>query len=163
MFTQAFHGVLIVRLFAVKLVEGEKHRLLQLGGGAENILCAHLHAILAVDHDHAGVGHAERRVGIAHEIVRAGAVKHVQLLAEKLGVEYSGENRVAIFFLYGEIIGDSVSVLYGASTFYHSTLVEHGLGECGFPGSLASEQGDVFDFVAFVLLHTAEFFLGILF
>lgn len=158
-FAHLLNHVVVVGLVAVELVEGENHGLAELRGGAENVLCAHFHAILGVDENHAGVGDVEGGDGVAHEVVGAGAVDHIEFLAEEFGVEYGGEYRRAVFFFNGEIIGNSVLGFYGAAAFYNSTLEKHGFGECGFARAFAAKQGYVLDFLSFVDLHDIRSFL----
>ena len=109
-----------------------------MGGGAEYVLCAHFHTILAVDHNDAGVGHVEGCHGITHEVVHAGAAKHVELLIVELGVEHGGEHRVAVFLFHWEVVANGVASLHSASAFCHTTLIEHRLCECGFPRALTA-------------------------
>ena len=52
-----------------------------------------------------------------------------------------------------EIVTHGIFGIDGAAAFYHSTLIEHRLCECGFSRALASKQGDVFDFVSGIDLH----------
>ena len=152
-FLHLLDAVVIIGLFPVKLVEGENHRFLELGGRAENVLRTNLHSILGVNDDNAGVGHVQGCDGIAHEVICSGAVDDVEFLVEELSVEDRGENRVTILFFYREIVRYSVLGINCATAFYYSTLVKHSFSECGFPGSLAAEQGDVFDFVGLIDLH----------
>ena len=152
-FAELLERIFIIGLLAIELVEGEYHGLFNRGAGAEDVLCAYLDAILRVDHDDAGVGDSEGSYGIAHKVVGSRAVDHIELLAEKFGVEYGGKHGVAVFLFYREVVADGVSGFDSAAAFYHSTLVEHSFGECGFTGTLATEQGYVFDFVSLINLH----------
>ena len=152
------HDVFKVGLLAVHLVEGEDYGLVKRGGGAEYILCADFDAILAVDDYHARIGHAQGCHGIAHEVVGARAVYHVELLIVKLGIEYGREYRVAVFLLHGEIVADRRLGLDGTAAFYHATLVEHCFCERGLTRAFATKQGYVFDFVRVVCFHAIRVF-----
>ena len=79
--------VVVVGLFAVKLVEGEDYRLFKVGARAEDVLRAHLHAVLCVYEDYARVGDVEGGDGVAYKVVGARAVDDVELLIEEFGIE----------------------------------------------------------------------------
>ena len=87
---------------------------------------------MRVNDDDAGIGDIECGDGVAYEVVSSGAVYHIQLFVEKFGIEDSGEYRITIFFLNGEVVGNGVFGFHGATAFYNSTLVEHSFSECGF-------------------------------
>ncbi len=153
-FAHLFNHILIVGLFAVKLIEGKDYGLLEAGGGAELILRAHLDSILRVDHNNGRIGDIQSRNSRADKVISARAVNEVQLATKKLSVKYSGKYGIAIFLFNGEIVADGIAGVDCATAFYNSTLVEHSLGECGFSGALAAKQGNVFDFVGFVDFHS---------
>ena len=70
-----------------------------------------------------------------------------------LPTKSSAPGQSMIFLFHGEVVGDSVAGLHRAATFYHATLEEHRLSECGLAGSLSSEKSYVFDFVGVVNPH----------
>ena len=151
--THLLYHIFVIGLLAVKLVDGKYDRLVERRGSAEYVLSTNLHPILGIYEDYTRIGHVESRYSVAHKVVTARTVDHVELFVEKFGIEYGRKNRVTIFLLYWKIVTHCIFGIYGATAFYHSTLKEHRLSECGFTRALASKQGDVFDFVSLIDLH----------
>ena len=158
-FAHLLHDVVVVGFFSVKLVECEDYGFVYTGSGAEDVLCAYFYAVLGVDNDKACVCDVECRYGIAYEVVSSRAVDDVELLAKELGIYHGGEHGGSVFLLYREVVAYGVLCFDCAAAFYHSTLEEHSFCECGFPGSLAAQQGDVFNFVGLIYLHVIRWFL----
>ena len=69
-------------------------------------------------------------------VTPSGAVDYIELLVVEFCIEYGREYRIAILLLHGEVVGHGVAGFYAAAAVDHSTLVDHGLCECGFPRSL---------------------------
>ena len=152
-FTHLLKHIFIIGLLPVKLIHRKDNRLAQRSRGAEYILRAHFHAILCINHNHTGVRDIQRSYSSAHKVIRPGTVDKIQLAAKKLRIKYSGKHRVSIFFFHRKIITYRILCADSATTFYHPTLEEHSFRECGFAGTLAAEQGYVFDFLCFVNFH----------
>ena len=132
------HNIVVVHILGIHLVERKDDGLVDLACSAVDVLCAHFHAILAVDYNHAAIGHIERCDGIANKIVHAWAVYHIELLVVELSIKNCGEYRVAILLLDWEVVAHGVAVLYSSTTVNYSTLVKHSFGECGFSGAFAA-------------------------
>ena len=74
---QLLHHIVVVGLLAVHLVKGEHHRLLQRGSGAEYVLRSYLDAIVGIDQYQTQVAYSECRIGVTHEVLRAGAIYEI--------------------------------------------------------------------------------------
>ena len=146
-------NVVEINIVRVELVDGKNDRLAYFVCSTEDVLCTNFNAVLSVDKEDARVGYVERCDGVANKVVAARAVDEVDFLIQKFCVADCRKNGVAIFLLYRKIVAHRVAVFYSSSTFYNSTLVKHCFGECGFPGALTTNEGDVFDFVSFVNFH----------
>ena len=72
------------------------------------VLRSNLRTILAVNQQHACVGHFKRRQCCTDEVIRPWTVDDVQLLVVKLYMENRREHAVAIFLLHREVVGNGV-------------------------------------------------------
>ena len=138
-FTQLLQRVIIVGFFTIELVHCKENGFIQFLGSAENILSTHLNTILRVDNNNTCIGNAQCSNSTTYEVIGSGAVNYIEFLIEELGIEYSREYRIAIFFFYGEIVGYSVTCINTTSTFYYTTLVKHSFCESGFSGSFTTQ------------------------
>ena len=146
-------NVVEIHFVAVKLVDSKDDRFLNFFSSTENILCADFHTILGVDKENACVGNVKSSNRVAYKVVAARAVDYVEFLVQEFCIADSGEYCVAIFFFHREVVAYGVAVFDAASSFYNSTLVKHRFCECGFPRSLTTNEGNVFNFVGFVNFH----------
>ena len=147
------YEIVEVALFRVQLVDEEDDRLLQLLGVAEVVLRAHLRAVLAIDEDHGLVGDVESRDGASHEVVGSRTVDYIEFLVVPFSMENSGEHGISKVELHRHEVGDGVLRLYGSTTLYDSSLIQHAFGKRGLAATFGANERDVLNFVGLINSH----------
>ena len=105
---EAFHRVLIVRLFMVELVEGNDHRLAHTVYPAGEDFGTHLNAVLCV-HDHERRGRdAQGGKHRPHKVVSPGGVDDIELAVHKLGIERGRIDGLLVKLLNLRIVRDGI-------------------------------------------------------
>ena len=145
--------VVIVAFVAVQLVDQEDDRLAQLFGVAEVVLCAHFDAILSVEQEDSRVCNIQGGDCRAYKVVATRAVDDIEFLSVPLHMVYSGEYRIAILLLHGEVVADCIFGSDSAAAFYDTTLIEQSFCESGFSCTVIAQEGNVFNFMGLINFH----------
>ena len=151
-----------VAVVLIQLVQQENHWFLQFLCVAEGIHRAHLGAVSTIDKNDSLIGDVQCSDSTAYEVVRTRAVNNIQLFAVPLGVENSGEYRIAILLFHREIVTHRVLLLHSATALDYTTLKKHCLGKSSLAGTRTANQRDVLDFVRLINFHFLFWFLGYL-
>ena len=149
----ALDELIKVAFVAVKLVDEEDDRLVQLFGISEVVLCANLRAILAIDEYDGLVGDVEGRDGTPHKVVATRTIDNIELFAIPLCMEYGGEDRIAVLLLHREIVAYRILGFYGATTLDDTSFEKHTLGKCGLAATRTANQGNVFNLICLIYFH----------
>ena len=154
-----FHELVEVAVLVVKLVDEEDDGLAELVCVAEVVLCAYLDACSSLEQEDCSVGDVQGCNGSACEVITARAVNEVDLLAVPFYMANSGEDRIAVFVLYGEIVADGCVLTDSAATLDDTCLVEHGFSQGRLAGSIITQKGNVLNLISFVSLHDVIVFI----
>ena len=127
---------MIVTLLAVKLVNKEDNRLLQLLRIAEMVLCAYFRAILTINKEHAGVCHLQCCQGSSYEVVTSRTVNHVQFLVVPLYIIYSREDRITILLLYREVVRNCVLLCNATTSADNTCFIKKAFCQSGLTRSV---------------------------
>ena len=134
-----------VSLLGVKLVDGEDHRKIVIGGKTKITVGTDLDALRSVDDHNAGVADAESGISSANEVVGTRSVDEVDLLIHKLCIKRSCINRTLVSLLELSIVRHSVLVLNCATSVNYFALEEHCFSQRGLAGFCSSEKYHVAD------------------
>ena len=139
--------LVVVAVLGVELVDEEDDGLAELFGIAEMVLRADFRTEVAVEQQYGGVGDIEGSDGGADKVVGTRTVDDIEFLALPFHVECGGEDAVAIFLLYGEVVG--YRVLHGdaAAALDGTGMEQKGFGEGGLTGTVVAKKGNVLDVV----------------
>ena len=127
---ELFQELVEVAVLVVKLVDEEDDGLAELLRVAEVVLRANLHTCGTLEQDECCVGHVQRSNSGTCEVITAWTVNEVNLLAVPFYMANRGEDRIAVFMLYGEIVADGRVQTDSAATLDDTCLVEHGFSQC---------------------------------